>query len=193
MKITADSPLNGKTCLDRGINKNYDVMVLDILRDDKMIPNMIRLPRFKEGDILFVRGTLENFLRMKEVEKVKLLSDEKLSPDELEPEDPILVECLLTDNSVLVGQSLMSGNFRRRFGPFILAIRRGGSILRKKIAPVVLYAYDTLLVFGPGSKVDELSQRGGFVVLGEVPAELSKQRYRWMTIIAIIGPIPQGP
>ena len=84
---------------------------------------------------------------MKEVEKVKLLTDEKLTQDELEQEDNILVECLLTDKSDLVGKSLMSGNFRRRFGTFILAIRREGSILRKKIAHVVLNAYDTLLVY----------------------------------------------
>ncbi|SVB92713.1 uncharacterized protein METZ01_LOCUS245567, partial [marine metagenome] len=75
MKVTSDSPLNGKTCLDRSINKNYDVMVLDILRDGNMITNSIRLTRLRTGDILFVRGTLENFLRMKEVEKVTLLTD----------------------------------------------------------------------------------------------------------------------
>ena len=44
-------------------------MVLDILRDGKMITSMIRLTKLREDDVLFVRGTLENFLRMKEVEK----------------------------------------------------------------------------------------------------------------------------
>ncbi len=189
MKITSDSPLNGKTCLERGINKNYDVMVLDILRDGKMITNMIRLTRLKEDDILFVRGTLENFLRMKEVEKITLLTDEKLTQEELEQEDNILVECLITDKSEMVGKSLMTGNFRRRFGSFIIAIRREGSLLRKKIAHVVLNAYDTLLVYGPENKVNELSKSGEFIVLGEVEAELSKQRFWWMTIIVIIGTI----
>ena len=41
---------------------------------------------------MFVRGTLENFLRMKEVEKVALLTDEKLTQEELEQEDNVLVE-----------------------------------------------------------------------------------------------------
>ena len=189
MKVTSDSPLNGKTCLDRSINKNYDVMVLDILRDGKMITNSIRLTRLRTGDILFVRGTLENFLRMKEVEKVALLTDEKLTQQELEQEDNVLVECLLTDKSELVGQSLMSGNFRRRFGSFILAIRREGMILRKKIAHVVLNAYDTLLVYGPENKVNDLSKSGEFIVLGEVGAELRKQRFWWMTIVVILGTI----
>jgi len=189
MKITKESPLNGKTCLERGVNKNYDVMVLDILRDGKMITNMIRLTKLREDDILFVRGTLENFLRMKEVEKVTLLTDEKLTQEELEKEDNVLVECLITDKSNMIGKSLMTGNFRRRFGSFILAIRREGSILRKKIAHVVLNAYDTLLVYGPENKVKELSKNGEFIVLGEVDIELSKQRFWWMTIIVIIGTI----
>ena len=36
-----------------------------------MITNSIRLTRLKSDDILFVRGTLENFLRMKESEKLR--------------------------------------------------------------------------------------------------------------------------
>tara|TARA_B100001758_G_scaffold52639_1_gene43050 strand:- start:1588 stop:3381 length:1794 start_codon:yes stop_codon:yes gene_type:complete len=189
MKITSESPLNGKTCLERGINKNYDVMVLDILRDGKMITNMIRLTRLREGDILFVRGTLENFLRMKEVEKVGLLTDEKLTQEELEQEDNVVVECLITDKSDMVGKSLMTGNFRRRFGAFILAIRREGTIVREKIAHVILSAYDTLLVYGPENKINELSKTSDFIVLGEVDAELRKQRFWWMTIVVIIGTI----
>ena len=189
MRVTAESPLNGRTCLERGINKNYDVMVLDILRDNKMITNMIRLTKLKEGDVLFVRGTLENFLRMKEVEKVALLTDEKLTQEELEQEDNVVLECLITDKSDLVGKSLMTSNFRRKFGSFILAIRREGTIVREKIAHVVLSAYDTLLVYGPKNKVNELSKTNEFVVLGEVDAELRKQRFWWMTIVVIIGTI----
>jgi len=186
MKLTSDSPLVGTTCMDRGINKNYDVMVLDILRDDKLITNSIRLTRLKENDILFVRGTLDNFLRMKEVEKVALLTDEKLTQEELEKDDNVLIECLITDKSDLVGKSLKAGNFRRRFGSFILAIRREGTIFRKKIAHVVLNAYDTLLVYGPEHKISELSNSSDFIVLGEMDAELKKQRFWWMTLVVIV-------
>ena len=96
MKLSNRSPLIGKTCLDRGINYNYDVMVLSIYRNNQeLISRNIRRKKLKEGDILFVRGSLENFLRMKEVEKITLLTDEKLTQKELEQEDNILVECLL--------------------------------------------------------------------------------------------------
>ena len=189
MKVTEESPLVGKTCFERGINANYDVMVLDILRDKKMITTNIRRTPLKAGDILFVRGTLDNFLRMKEVEKIKLLTDEKLTQEELEQEENVLMECLLTEQSDLVGRSLMAANFRQRFGTFILAVRREGAILRKKIAHVILNSYDTLLVYGPTNKIENLSKNGDFIVLGKVEAELRKQRFWWMTIIVILGAI----
>ena len=77
MKIKKESALVGKSCLERSINHNYDVTVLDIIRNKKHIVNNIRRKVLKEGDILFVRGTLDNFIRMKEVEGITLLTDEK--------------------------------------------------------------------------------------------------------------------
>ena len=186
MRIKKESALVGKSCLDRSINHNYDVTVLDIIRDQKHIVNNIRRTILKEGDILFVRGTLENFIRMKEVEGITLLTDEKLTQAELEQEDNELVECLLTDDSDLVGKSLMSTNFRQVFGAFILAIRREGDIIRKKIAHMQLHAFDTLLVYGPTKKISTLSDRGDFIVLGKVEARLQKDRFWWVSIYVVL-------
>ena len=186
MRIKKGSALVGKSCLDRSINHNYDVTVLDIIRDKNHIVNNIRRTILKEGDILFVRGTLENFIRMKEVEGITLLTDEKLTQEELEQEDNELVECLLTDDSDLVGKSLMSTNFRQVFGAFILAIRREGDIIRKKIAHMQLHAFDTLLVYGPTKKISNLSDRGDFIVLGKVEARLQKDRFWWVSIYVVL-------
>ncbi len=186
MRIKKESALVGKSCLDRSINHNYDVTVLDIIRDQKHIVNNIRRTILKEGDILFVRGTLENFIRMKEVEGITLLTDEKLTQAELEQEDNELVECLLTDDSDLVGKSLMSTNFRQVFGAFILAIRREGDIIRKKIAHMQLHAFDTLLVYGPTKKISTLFDRGDFIVLGKVEARLQKDRFWWVSIYVVL-------
>ena len=116
--------------------QNYDVIVLDIQRGDRLITYKVGNEKLQADDILFVKGSVESFLQMKEVEKVSLLTDEKLTQNELEQEDNILIECMITDKSDLVGKSLMKSNFRQRFGAFILAIRRDGDILRKKIAHV---------------------------------------------------------
>tara|TARA_B110000914_G_scaffold94468_1_gene83014 strand:- start:507 stop:2300 length:1794 start_codon:yes stop_codon:yes gene_type:complete len=189
MKISKESPLVGKTCRERNINQNYDVMVLDIQREGHLISTKVGEELIQVGDILFVKGTVENFLRMKEVEKISLLIDEKLTQKELEQEDNILMECMLTDKSDIVGKTLMQTNFRKRFRTFILAIRRDGSIIRKKVAHVILHTYDTLLIYGRRKQIDKLASRGDFILLGEVQADLIKSRYWWVSIVAIITTI----
>ena len=185
MKIVTDSPLVGLSCKDRQVNQNYDVIVLDIQRDGHLLSQNVGACILKEGDVLFVKGTVDSFLRMKEVEKVTLLTDEKLTQKELEQKDNILMECMITNKSDLIGQSLMTSNFRQRFGVFILAIRREGAIIRKKIAHVTLNNYDTLLIYGKRKKMDGLAEKGEFILLGEVHENLKKVRFWWMSILTL--------
>ena len=189
IKISEDSPLIGSTCYGRNINKNYDVTVLDILRKGKLITSNIRNRILQQDDVLFVRGSLEGFLRMKELEKVTLLTDEKLTERELEQEDNILVEGLLTDRSRLIGKNLKTINFRRRFGAFVLAIRREGTILREKIAHLALNAYDTLLIYGPTESIQNLAQSNDFILIGEVDVSLKKHRFWWISIAVLFGAV----
>ena len=189
LKVTQESPMVGRTFIERAINKNYDITVLDIIREGQVISKNIRNTIIHPDDVLFVRGSLENFLRMKEVEKVTMLTDEKLTQDELIHDNNTLVECVLTNQSDLAGKSLMEINFRRRFGSFILAIRREGAILRRKIAHVVLQYFDTLLVYGPRDKIKELSESGNFIVLGEIEATLQKHRFWWVSLVVIISTV----
>jgi di/tricarboxylate transporter len=185
VKILEDSPMIDKTCLDRGINKNYDIIVLNILRGDHTITKQIRDTKLKAGDVLSVRGSLDDFIRMKKIEKVSLISDEKMTQRELESEDNVLIEGVVRNRSRIVGRSLMKINFRRRFGAFVLAIRREGKLVHNKIATVVLKPFDTLLIYGTREKVNELASSGNFIILGEVDAELKKHRFWWMSIVVI--------
>ncbi len=189
LKIGDDSPLLGGTTLDRQISQNYDVTILGIQRNKKLLSTNLRETPLEKGDILLVRGSVENFFRMKEVEQVYMLTDEKLNQEELTKEENLLVECLVTNQSELVGQSLKEANFRLRFGSFVLAIRREGDILRKKIAHVILRAFDTLLVYGSREKIREMRDSGGFIVLTELERSLRKHRFWWLSIIVIIGAV----
>ena len=186
MKLSKDSPLVGSSCQQRNISQNYDVIVLDIQRGDRLITYNVGNEKLQADDILFVKGSVESFLQMKEVEKVSLLTDEKLTQNELEQEDNILIECMVTDQSNLIGKTIVSSNFRKRFYAFILAIRREGSIIRNKIAHVLIQSYDTLLIYGGRKELSKLANSSGFILLGEVEEQLVKVRFWWVSIISII-------
>ena len=185
-KINENSPLCGRTLLDRKINENYDVIVLDVLRGGEIITSNLRSLILKEGDVLFVKGSFENFQRLKEIENLALLTDEKLTQKELEQEDHILAECLVTDNSELIGQTLQEANFRRTFGSFVLAIRREGEVIRRKLTQFILKPFDTLLVYGPKDRINQLSSKEGFIVLGKVDASLDSHPLWWLSIFTIL-------
>ena len=185
-KINEDSPLCGKTLLDRKINENYDVIVLDVLRGGEIIASNLRNLVLKQDDVLFVKGSFDNFQRLKEIENLSLLTDVKLTQEELEQEDHILAECLITDNSELIGQTLQEANFRRSFGSFVLAIRREGEVIRRKLAQFVLKPFDTLLVYGPQDRINQLASREGFIVLGKVNASLDSHPLWWLSIFTIL-------
>ncbi len=189
MKISKDSPLVGSTCQERNVSHNYDVIVLDIQRDKRLISYNVGNEKLEEGDILFVKGSVESFLQMKEVEKVLLLTDEKLTQSELEQEDNVLIECMVTDQSDLIGQTIMNSNFRKRFYAFILAIRREGSIIRNKIAHVLIQSYDTLLIYGGKKQLEKLANSSGFILLGEVQEKLVKVKFWWISILSIFATI----
>ena len=186
MKLSKDSPLVGSSCQQRNISQNYDVIVLDIQRGERLITYKVGNEKLQADDILFVKGSVESFLQMKEVEKVSLLTDEKLTQNELEQEDNILIECMVTDQSNLIGKTIVSSNFRKRFYAFILAIRREGSIIRNKIAHVLIQSYDTLLIYGGRKELSKLANSSGFILLGEVEEQLVKVRFWWVSIISII-------
>ena len=185
-KINENSPLCGKTLLDRKINENYDVIVLDVLRGGEIITSNLRSLVLKQEDVLFVKGSFDNFQRLKEIENLSLLTDVKLTQEELEQEDHILAECLITDNSELIGQTLQEANFRRSFGSFVLAIRREGEVIRRKLAQFILKPFDTLLVYGPQDRVNQLASREGFIVLGKVNASLDSHPLWWLSIFTIL-------
>ena len=189
MRLSTDSPLVGSTCEERSVSYNYDVIVLDIQRDDRLITYNVGNEKLQAGDILFVKGSVESFLQMKEVEKVSLLTDEKLTQSELEQEDNVLIECMVTDQSDLIGQTIMNSNFRKRFYAFILAIRREGGIIRKKVAHVMIQSYDTLLIYGGKKQLAKLANSSGFILLGEVQEKLVKVKFWWVSIILIIATI----
>jgi len=96
---------------------------------------------------------------------------------------------MVTDQSDLIGQTIMNSNFRKRFYAFILAIRREGSIIRNKIAHVLIQSYDTLLIYGGKKQLEKLANSSGFILLGEVQEKLVKVRFWWISILSIIATI----
>jgi di/tricarboxylate transporter len=74
------------------------------------------------------------------------------------------VRARLRWNSPLVGQSLRAVAFRERYGLVVVAIRRGGRLIREELAGLPLEPRDRLLAIGPRASIEALEQGGDFAV-----------------------------
>ena len=182
LQVREDSVLAGKTILEVGVNRQYDTTVLAILRDKERLVEGIRSLPLQAGDVLIVRGTVDNIMRLRKEQGAALLSDIKLSDAELSIDDQMLAEGLITQTSQLVGRSLREIDFRRRFGAFVLAVRRHGATLREKIARIQLHASDTLLMLAPKDRINELRRSDDIIIISEVKAALHRERFWWVVL-----------
>ena len=184
-KIGKASSMIGSTCIDREISHKYDITILSVIRDHVRFDKNVSSVELKEGDVLLARGTLDNFIKFREEEKVLLLTDVKLNSAELTGDDSVIVEGLVSPGSSLIGMNLNDVDFRKKFGGFVLAIRREGKMLREKIARIVLHFADTLLIFIPKSKLGMLNNNPDIAILQEYDITIHKTKF-WWVIIALI-------
>jgi di/tricarboxylate transporter len=70
-------------------------------------------------------------------------------------------------NSFLVGETLRSSSFARRYDATVLALRTRGDIVRERLRDLTVQAGDTLLVQAPQRTLDRLGRSREFVLVGE--------------------------
>ena len=185
LRVEDGSALVGKSCKEVGVNENYDITVLAILRGKLRFVENIRNIPLEPGDVMIVRGVVDNLMRMRQEQGVSLLTDIKLGDTALSTDEQVLAEGLITPTSSLIGRTLREIDFRRHFGAFVLAIRHQGATLRSKIAHIPLRISDTLLMLAPRDRLNELRRSDELIIISEVKSELHRGRF-WWVIMALL-------
>jgi len=185
VKIPKESPLNGRKFMDLKLGQTYELTVLEIIRHGNHITTNMRNIVLKEDDILLVQCSVDKLQVFRAEQKVLLLTDIKMDDNELADNENILMEAMISPNSSLAGSSLMEVDFRRRYGLFVLALRRYRELMRTKVAHVKLKHFDTLLIFGSRTRMAALNTDPNFIILEELDTKLHKIKYWWLAVAII--------
>lgn len=161
------SPLVGQTLQDNLLRERRAIDVLEILRGDEHVW-WTGNPTIREGDLLLVRARAEDVLQLKEVKGVEVVPEAKFGDPDLAAEEMALAEVVVGINARIIGRTLKSFNFHRRFGVAVLAVGQRGRMVRPKLEDVRLRFGDTLLVLGPRGALRHLVADPDFLVLEEV-------------------------
>ena len=165
--IRADSPLLDKTLRETDFSRLLDIEVLEIQRGPEKLRLFLQDIRLSAGDILIVKGNLENILKIRDTEGVDILAEVKLSDRDLKSEDITLAEAVISPESSLIGLTLKEANFRQRYQATALAIRRHASQIRDKLGGVRLRVGDMLLVQVRKQTLGNLRQDSDFLLILE--------------------------
>jgi len=189
VRIPPGSKLVGRTVIQEQVSERFQMNVIEILRGREKISADLRDVTLAAEDILIIRGGVDDIIAFREQFGLLLLTDVKLRDEDLSDAHTILAELQLAPASGLVDSTLKEIDFRRRFGCFVLALSRTGEVVREKLARVPLRQWDTLLVFGPRTRVEALYDSEDFVALGERDHKLHLSRHWWIgasTMVAVV-------
>jgi di/tricarboxylate transporter len=182
VRVLPDGELAGTTLLESKLGAEYDLTVIALVRNGRTNIELERNTIIEKDDILLMEGSAENLLRARNDLGLVTANESKRHAelDRLSEEEIGIVEATLAPRSSMVNRSLRSLNFRERYGYTVLAVRRQGEILTKRLRSIRFQFGDDLLLQGPRNRMAELEEKNDFLVLE--PLEIPESRRRKMPI-----------
>jgi di/tricarboxylate transporter len=196
--ITPRSTLIGQTLNQSEIQRKFDIDVLEIIQNDSHFPQPLGDKELSAGDILLVRGTREDLLKIRDERGIEILADVQFSQkyggeESIEAEmisgEENIAEVLILSNSRLIGSTLKDLRFRQRYNATVIAIRRGEELVRERLGKVPLQFGDLLLVQGPRQSVLGLQTTRELLVLEQKDVETIQTNKAWIAIAIVLGVI----
>ncbi|MFB6155966.1 MAG: SLC13 family permease [Haloferacaceae archaeon] len=182
--VREDSPLVGAQVQEALVGTDFDVDLLMLVRGEEVFLEPLGPKEIHAGDVFTLRTDRDTLVELLDVEGLDLVPvqvDE--SELELAETGQNLVEVVVAPGSSLVGESLASVNFRQRYDATVLALRRGGEVVRQRMDNRPLRVGDTLLVQGTTDSIERLDGNRNFIVAQEI----ERHTYRESKIPVALG------
>ncbi|WP_435126624.1 SLC13 family permease [Halobaculum sp. D14] len=168
--VREDSPLVGQRVETALGDVDFDVDLVQLIRGDSVFLEPLGQKEIQAGDVFAVRTDRDTLVDLLDVEGLDLVPEATVDESELEAAESSqnLVETVIAPGSSLVGESLASASFRQRYDATVLALRRGGDVIRKRMDNIPLRVGDTLLVQASSDSLERLDSNRNFIVAQEV-------------------------
>jgi di/tricarboxylate transporter len=169
VRVREDSPLVGMRVRDALVETDFDVDLLQLIRGEDVFLEPLGPKEIHVGDVFALRTDRDTLVELLDAEGLDLVP---VTVDEAELETAEggqnLVEVVVAPGSSLVGESLVTSRFRQRYNATVLALRRGGELVRTRLDDVRFRVGDTLLVQAASGSIEQMDRNRNFIVAQEV-------------------------
>jgi di/tricarboxylate transporter len=169
--VREDSPIVGQTIQEALEETDFDVDLVQLIRGKQVFLEPLAPKVIQAGDVFAVRTDRDTLVDLLDAEGLNLVTGVTVDEAELEQAEEgsqNLVEVVIAPGSFLAGESLAATNFRQRYDATVLALRRGGDVIRARVDRLNLRVGDTLLVQATSDSIDRLNTNRNFIVAQEV-------------------------
>jgi di/tricarboxylate transporter len=184
MRVKSGSSLIDKQWSDIKNKDLKDIDLIKIIRGDEATWRA-SATKIREDDYLLLHGNADELIKIKdkyglETRADVVINDQKLQSDKIE-----LIEALVPPRSRLIGRTIRSADYIRRYGCVVLAIQRRGKILRDRLVDISFDDNDTLLLQCDKESIGRIMRSTDLIVTNEL-TELHLRKDRAITALAIL-------
>jgi len=197
--LVEGSPFIGKTVHDLQSDESNHFTVSGVIRHGRRVRGAIRNQELKEADVLIVRTTPEELVSIRKDKKLELRpvklygADKETNQREKESEDEdaadLFVQAVVAPRSDLVGRTISSIDFHRRYGAIVVGLWRKDGWLTQEVSKVKLHANDVLVLEGDEESLARVSSDNAFLMLVPFHAEAKVRGRAWIAATIMLGTI----
>lgn len=145
MMVPKGSPLARQTIQDAGLRQLPGLFLVEIYRDEKVLPAVGPDQRLREEDRLIFAGVVDSIVDLQNIQGLVPATNQVFKLD-APKNDRVLFEAVVSTSNPIKGRSIKEGRFRDRYNAVVLAVSRSGERVKEKIGDITLKTGDTLLV-----------------------------------------------
>jgi len=161
-RVPPASALHGIPVAETRLGAGLGLQIVATIRGGRARPAPGPDFRLRTGDVLLVQGPSDALAELRRGGRDALRLEE--IPDRLPGSGIEIAEAGLAPGSAFAGKTLRETRFRDRLGVEVLAILREGEPRRTGLQDLPLGESDTLLLRGPASRIEALTEEGELVV-----------------------------
>lgn len=185
MRVDAAGPLVGRSVVEGGLRNLAGLFLVEIQRAGELISAPTPDTVLSGDDRLVFVGVADGLRELRYFPGLRHAED--LVFHFHSGEGRHFVEAVLSRLSPVVGKTLRSVHFRKRYGAVVVAINRHGQQLRQKPGEVVLQTGDTLLLETTPTFTRDFAQSRDFLMINLLDDTPPVQPRQAVTALGILG------
>jgi di/tricarboxylate transporter len=186
LQVVRDGALDGTTLAAGGLRDLPDAYVASIVRGEATLTATPQTVLRGDDELVFV-GRIASVAEL--LSRSGLVEAEHAQTANLDEHGNGFVECIVGQNSDLVGTTMKRVAFRGRYGGAVIALHRASERVEGKLGTVELRAGDALLLLADAAFVERWQGHRDFAIVipHDRTASRTRPSHRWLTIGSFIG------